>query len=78
MVFFTPDLDRARQRLYLERDDLPGAVVTDPAALAAAILAAPDCIASHDAAYRRLIRTHLPHADGSASARVVDAMLGDA
>jgi len=78
MVFFTPDLDRARQRLYLERDDLPGDVVTDPAALAAAILAAPDCIASHDAAYRRLIRTHLPHADGSASARVVDAMLGDA
>ena len=24
MVFFTPDLDRDRQRLYLEPDDLPG------------------------------------------------------
>ena len=78
MVFFTPELDRDGQRLYLELDDLPGSIVTDPAKLAAAILAAPECRASHDATYRRLIRTHLPHADGRASARVVDAMLGDA
>jgi CDP-glycerol glycerophosphotransferase len=78
IVFFTPDLDHVRKRLYLALDDLPGAIVTDPAELGAAILAAPESRGSHDTAYRSLVRTHLPHADGGASSRVVDAMLGQA
>jgi CDP-glycerol glycerophosphotransferase len=78
MVFFTPDLDRVRNRLYLALDDLPGAIVTVSAELGAAIVAAPECRGSHDTAYRSLVRTHLPRADGRASSRVVDAMLGQA
>ncbi|MFQ6172025.1 CDP-glycerol glycerophosphotransferase family protein [Oryzobacter sp. R7] len=81
VVFLTPDLDhyRSTRGLYLDVDELPGPVVTEPAEAARLVAAvgsgdADDPLVTHAERYATARATWAPRDDGGATRRLIDVV----